>query len=525
MFSTRRLLVASSTAYFLIGFRIATSVAGPLLSADDVAYLALGRTLAGGGGAPLRAQPPYGILYPSLMAPGWAIGLGEDAMLTYARGVNALTGALLIPVLYAIVKRMWRPDRGVALAAALIGAGLPALWLTATMAWTERLLALLVAAAVLSLLQLAERPAAGRLAASVVAGVAMFATHPRMGVAAVVVIGVAAWMVVPRSRTVALTAMGAGAGLLVVTELARRGLASATFGSTGTYDTGDLASRRGFGELPEMIQHGVGTLAYLVLAGSGVAVLGVVWWWRWRPSGAVVPLLLASVVAVAGWFLTGVERSDAWLHGRYVEVTSPLLVAAGVVALGRIGWRTAAPILVGTPIVAGIVAAWTGPGNNWSTPRSPVMMLGAEVSGAPFGNDIFEPGAAAAVALVVGLAMWGAWRVGGATLMMLITAASIGVGVLSGIEVLDQLHDGSIAGQVSTALAESDPIDELAVETAGVSPNLIAALAWEAGLDATYAQVSDNTSHLLLPSGARAAAATELVAEFSGGTLWSLVER
>ncbi len=525
MFSTRRLLAAFSTAYFLIGFRIATSVAGPLLSADDVAYLAMGRTLAGGGEAPLPTQPPYGVLYPSLMAPGWALGLGEDAMLSYARVVNALAGAVLVPVLYAIVKRMWRPDRGVALAAALIGAGLPALWLTATMAWTERLLALLVAVAVLSLLRLAERPTYGRLSAAVVAGVAMFGTHPRMGIATVTVTGLAAWLVVRQNARLAATALGGGAALLAVTELARRGLASATFGSTGTYDAGDLASRRGLGELPEMVQHGVGTLAYLVLAGSGVAVLGIVWWWRWRPAGVIVPMLLASVVFVAGWFLTGVDRSDAWLHGRYVEVISPLLVTAGVVALGRIGWRTAAPILVVTPIVAGIVAAWAGPGNNWSTPRSPVMMLGVEVSGAPFGNDIFEPGAAAAVALVAGLAMWGAWRVGGATLMTILAMAGISVGVLSGIEVLDQLHDGSIAGQVSVALAEGDPIGELMVETAGVSPNLIAALAWEAGLDATYAQVSDNTSHLLLPTGAVAPAAAELVAEFSGGTLWSLTGR
>lgn len=522
MLSPRRLLLTSSTAYFLIGFRVATSVGGPLLSADDVAYLAMGRTLAGQGAAPLPAQPPYGILYPALTVPGWAAGLGEDAMLSYSRGLNALAGALLVPVLYAIVRRLWRPEPAVALTAALIGAGLPALWLTATMAWTERLLALLVAVSVLALLRLSGRVTVGRLSAAVAVGAAMFATHPRMGLAAVVVIVAGAWIVVRQHRGLAAAALGVGAGLLALIEVARRAVASATFASSGSYDVADLASRRGLDEIPEMIQHGVGTLAYLVLAGSGVALLGLVWWWRWRPVGLVVPALLASVVVVAGWFLTGVNRADAWLHGRYVEVASPLLVAAGVIALGRIGWRTTAPILIGSPIVAGIVAAWAGPGNNWNTSRSPVMMFGAEVGGAPFGNDVFEPGAAALVALVVGLLMWGAWRFRGAWLMASVMAVTVGIAVLSGLEGLDQLHESAIAGQVKTVLVDIDPIEELVVEIDGAAPNLVAALVWEVGLDAASTEFTATASHLLLPADATPPEGATRVADFNGGTLWIL---
>ena len=443
-------------------------------------------------------------------------------MLSYARGINALAGALLVPVLYAIVRRVWRPEPGIVLTAALIGAGLPALWLTATMAWTERLLALLVAASVLALLHLSERVTVGRLSAVVAVGAAMFATHPRMGVAAVVVIAIGAWIVVRQHRGLTAAALLVGAALLALIEVARRAVASAAFASSGSYNVADLASRRGVDEIPTMIQHGVGTLAYLVLAGSGVAVLGLVWWWRWRPVGLVVPALLASVVLIAGWFLTGVNRADAWLHGRYVEVTSPLLVAAGVVALGRIGWRTTAPILIASPIVAGIVAAWAGPGNNWNTSRSPVMMFGAEVGGAPFGNEVFEPGAAASVALVVGLVMWGAWRLRGAWLMASMMAVTVAIAVLSGLEGLDQLHDTAIAGQVATALIDIEPIDELVVEIDGVAPNLVAALVWEVGLDTTSTEFTANASHLLLPTDATPPEAATLVADFNGGSLWIL---
>ena len=72
---------------------------GPLLVSDDLAYLGMARTLAGQGAAPLADQPPYGVLYPVLLAPGWALGFDESSMLIWARIVNGLLGAALVPVL------------------------------------------------------------------------------------------------------------------------------------------------------------------------------------------------------------------------------------------------------------------------------------------------------------------------------------------------------------------------------------------------------------------------------------------
>ena len=43
----------------------------------------------------MPAQAPYGLFYPLLLAPGWLVGFDEPGMLLWARGVNALAGALL----------------------------------------------------------------------------------------------------------------------------------------------------------------------------------------------------------------------------------------------------------------------------------------------------------------------------------------------------------------------------------------------------------------------------------------------
>ncbi len=251
-------------------------------------------------------------------------------------------------------------------------------------------------------------------------------------------------------------------------------------------------------------------------------MLGLVLFCRPRRIGLGVPALLIAVVVVAGWFLTGVPRSDAWLHGRYVEVVAPVLVAAGVVAIPRYRWKVLAVALFVLPFVAGVFAAWNGPGNNWSAPRSPVMMLGVEVGGAPFGNDVFEPGAAALVAIVVGLGAWGVSRVGRPSLLAGWLALCVGMGVASGIEGLRQLHDGAIAGQVALALDEVDPIEELLVGDPSVSRNLVAAMAWEVGFDATTSTMTEQTTHVLLPSGAAPPAEAVMVADLAGGTLWEL---
>ena len=516
-----RVVAAVSALHFAASIWVAGAVPGPLLSADDVAYLSLGRALAGEGAAPLAAQPPYGFLYPVLLAPGWLLGFAEPAMLTWARVVNAGLGAAAIPVLYLICRRLLESDRRWALAAAVVGASLPAALLTGSIAWTERLLPLLVAIAVLAVTSSWQQGSGRWATLAVVAAVAMIATHPRETVAAAaIVVAVAAcrWRLGDRRGAM----LSAGAGLVgaLSVEVLRRALHEATFDSAGTYGVRDLSSRRGLGDVPDMVVHAGGTIGYLVLAGASLTVLGGIVLWQRRPLGVVPLVALAATVATAGWFLTGVGRADAWFHGRYVEVYAPVLVAAGVIGLRRLPWKVVVPVVVIAPVVAGFYAAWAGPGANWSQSRSPVMMLGVEVSGAPFGSTVFEPGAAASVALLGGLLLFGLARLGSPGVTAVAALGLITVGVFSGVDGLRDLHDSAAAGVVADALAGVD-VERVAIDPT-VQPNLVAALVWEIGLDRASTAVDPRTTHLLLRPESVPPPGSELVAEFAEAGLWAL---
>jgi hypothetical protein len=518
----RRILATVTVLHGVIGAAVATAVPGPLLAVDDLAYLSMGRTLAGGGAAPLGLQPPYGFLYPLLLAPGWALGLDESQMIVWARLVNAGLGALLVPVLYLLVRKLTSAGFATALGAALVGASLPAALLTGSIVWTERLLPLLVAVGALMIVRLARSGSRRAAAGAIAAAVGLYAAHPRMGLAALVLIAaVVAGLVSVRNRRAAAVAGLGGVGGMAVDELLRRALATASFGDTGTYDVSDLVSRRGLGETPEMVIRGLGTVAYLVLATAGLAVLGFAVLLRSRELRVWYLGMLGAVVLVAGWFLVGVERADAYLQGRYIEVMAPLLVALGVIGARELAPRLAVRLVAGAAIFAGLYGAWAGPGDNWARgPRSPVMMLGTEVGGAPFGGHLFEPGAAATVAVIVGVAMIVAARAR-SWMPPLIAAAAITVAVLSGIETLDQLQQRSVMGQVQAALADAD-IAQITIDADRVPSNLAGAVAWEVGFDRASTELEVDTTHLLLPADAPAPIDATLLVEFVGGSIWSL---
>jgi len=505
---------------------------GPLLAIDDLAYLSMGRTLAGGGASPLSAQPPYGPLYPALLAPGWFVGLDEPQMIVFAQVINALLGAALLPVLYVLVRRLTHASLGQALGAAAIGASLPAAILTGSIVWTERLLPLLVAVAFLLLLRLRDRPSVRRGLEVALVAAALYAAHPRTIVVAFVVIVAGMWVLAAaRDRTVLIVLWVTGHAGLVLAEVARRALASSTFGSAATYDGADLASRRGLDDLPEMAVHAKGTVAYLVLATAGFAVLGAIVLLRRPRTAALYGAMVVATVVVAGWFLTGVGRADAYLHGRYIEVLAPLLVALGVIGAQRLPWRVSASVITVTVIGAGLYGAWAGPGNNWSVSRTPVMMLGTEVTGAPFGANVFQPRAAAALSLVAGMLVLAAARRGpwGAPI---VAGVLVTVAVMSGTQAIDSLRENSTVGEVQVVMADV-VVEELFIDAERVSSTLAGAMAWEVGFDRTSTQRSIDMTHLLLPVAATPPAGSTLVAEIGvrvdsdgvksgGGVLWSV---
>ncbi|MCQ3813197.1 MAG: hypothetical protein KTU85_02100 [Acidimicrobiia bacterium] len=552
-----KVLTVVSVLHAAIGSWVAALTPGPLLVADDLAYLAMARTLAGQGGATLADQPPYGALYPLLLAPGWLLGLDELSMLSWARVLNALFGAATIPLLYFIVRRLTSADRWLSLVSAVVAASLPAHLATASVVWTERLLPLLIALCVLVLLRFLDAPVLGRALLVDAAAVALYATHPRLGLCALLMVLATpfVWPLdhllrrriwrrrilrrrdnVGNNRALPLgwvpSACVVFSGLvgLVTVERLRRLLAEATFGNSGIYDLADLGSRRGIGEVPQMALHGVGALSYLALASAGVAVIGVVVLARCVPSGSWVLLGAGGVLLVSAWFLVGGHRADAYLHGRYIEVLAPLLVALGVIGLVQVRAVWVPALMAGSIVFAGFWGAWAVPEDVWLEPRSPLMMLGVEAAGAPFGNAVFEPGAAASVALLVAALMFWAFRRAslcwGLGLLLMVVA----LGTSSNLATLDALFGDATLSNVQRAIEDLD-IDRIALDLDGLSPNLTAAVVWQVGFDnaADYAefdraayQAGSRFSHVLLRADGIAPFDAELVATFDEAYLWSL---
>ena len=185
-------MVVATVAVFAAGLIVATATPGPLLTADDLASFGLAWTMAGEGAAPMPPQAPYGLLYPATLVPGWLLGLNDGGMLLWARTVNALCGALMVPVLAAFLQRLDGVRPVPAIAAATAGAMMPAFLLTGSITWSERLSVLLVACAALVTARSWDERSGLDGFLAVVTAAAMFAAHPRLGPPALVLIVVVA---------------------------------------------------------------------------------------------------------------------------------------------------------------------------------------------------------------------------------------------------------------------------------------------------------------------------------------------
>jgi len=148
------------------------------------------------------------------------------------------------------------------------------------------------------------------------------------------------------------------------------------------------------------------------------------------------------------------------------------------------------------------------------------MMLGVEVSGAPYGGVVFEPGAAASVAIMAGLLAWFMARRFGVPAAAVVVVALALVGMHSGDATLDGLYVNTPAAEVATNLPDDEVIDELFVDISRLSPNLSNALAWEVAFDRTVLEVTSVTTHLLTATDTEPPQDGVMVAEFAGGTLW-----
>lgn len=377
-------------AVLAVHLRTAIAAGGPVAVPDIPAYLGIALWV-GGDGLALRDipfQPGYGLLIAPLVAVS-KVSLLEtqgEAVHYLALVVNSLaaTAAVVVAGRLGLVgsRRWW-----VAGAAGLLAAVHPSLSSASRIAWPETLLTLAVLAVALAVgfAVTVDGSAASRRAwarAGLIATLAV-ALHARMVVLVVAVVLTALLCRIGRRVWSAL-----GVGLLV------GGVGTAVaLTLTDTWPTERLseAAQLDRGAEPfatasgQLLALGGGTLG-LGLIGLVTGLAATLWLVRrWRvgdpvgssssmtqtlqpqqgatparPDALTATLLCLSLGAIGavmlgGWTLTGSERPDALLYGRYVD---PWAVPLAVAALARLATRQRsrpdAPALLG---VSAVVAA------------------------------------------------------------------------------------------------------------------------------------------------------------------------
>ena len=435
-------------AVLAVHLRIAIAAGGPVAVPDVPAYLGIAQWVGGDGLAlgHIPFQPGYGLLVAPLVAVAQVSLLGTqgEAVHYLALVVNSLAAVAAVVVagrLGLVGSRRW----WVAGAAGLVAAIHPSLSSASRIAWPETLLslfvlivALAVAFAVLRAGSAASQRAWAR--AGLLATLAV-ALHGRM---IVLVVAVAATALLCRIGRRAWVALGAG---LVVGGAAT----AAALILTDTWPTERLSEAAQLDRGAEPVATVSGQLLALGGGTAGLGLIGLVAglgvafeFIRRRPSdeegaltaparpaataggpfgrrppggrmsgdaerspatrmprehagipgalaAALVCLALGALGAVllGGWTLTGSERADAVLYGRYVDPWAvPLAVAALV-------WLAARPTTPRSGSATSDIGASPGPA---ALPRSQLPSRGSAVLGTAVAVAV------AACAVVVGVA-------------------------------------------------------------------------------------------------------------------------
>jgi Dolichyl-phosphate-mannose-protein mannosyltransferase len=115
-------------------FAIAQRYPGPWIFHDEVAYSDLGRSLGRTGSLAIRDVPGangFGVVYPVLIAPAYALFGHVPRAYEAARAINALVMSLAAVPVYLLARRLVRPP--LALLAAVLALALPAMAYTTAM--------------------------------------------------------------------------------------------------------------------------------------------------------------------------------------------------------------------------------------------------------------------------------------------------------------------------------------------------------------------------------------------------------
>jgi hypothetical protein len=386
----------------------------PQVVADETAYLAMSRLLAGGPSWNLGESAPYMPLYSVFIVPADLLGLSPQGTYRWAIVVNAVLAGLTFLAVESLTCRLTRFRRPWATVVALLALSLPALVLTAGVAWSDNLAPLLFALLALCGLRLLDAPTPGRAAVFALVGVVAYASHARFLPLLVVQLGVlAALAVIGRvGRGVAAGLAGAMAVGVVAVNVGSAHLAG-ELNMVGR-ETGEFG--RVF-HVPALLTSILGQLWYLAVTTGGLAVLGglllgrALWSvgrarWRARAGvegsgvetsgvetsgvetsglgelhpGQVVFLvaLIGLAFATSAGFMADRPRPDHLVYGRYNDMLVAPLVVLG---LGSLVWaprrRTVIDLVgVAASTVAAAAVVWLGHTDTLREAFVPYSILG-----------------------------------------------------------------------------------------------------------------------------------------------------
>ena len=335
---------------------------GPVIFADETGYLTNSRLLAGGLAGTLQEAAFYRGGYSLFLLPATWLGQTPLAEFRWALATNALLSALVVPLLYVVLRHVFHVAAPLALISAGVAGLYPPLVITTQLAWTESLMMLIAMVLILLIgIRGSSSQAAFCLSAArgAVAGLA-YTVHGRSVVLGAVLILVLACSLVVRPAGDARRR----AGLLLIT-LTTLGLSiwlgtklnayllSASYGGRTTGGDIDrvLQNAADPASAASVVALGAGQYWYLIVATFGVASLGVAELLvrvvrdarsrRLSESTASALFILLSILGLAilvGLFLRPATRPDHIVYGRYIEIFAPILMAMGIVRAAQAPW-------------------------------------------------------------------------------------------------------------------------------------------------------------------------------------------
>ncbi len=343
-------LVVVSTG---IRYALARRIVAPWIMVDELVYSELAKSFADGGRFLLRGDSTaaYGLVYPALISPAWALFDRVPQAYAAAKAINSVVISLAAVPAYLLARRVL--STRYALAAAVLSMSVPTL-LFAGVLMTENAFYPAFLLAALAMVAWLEQP--DRRRAALVLGATFIAYLTRAQAVAILPALVTAPFLVSGRRALRefrgfFIALAGAVVLLAIVQVAR---GASLFGLFGAYEVTSHAGYTAGGVSRWLLYHWEELILSLgVVPFAALGVLALTMRGRPRPERA----FLAAAVSLSFWLVLEVaafaSEQSFRVEERNMFYVAPLFLVALLLWVQRGCPR---PLLVAAPAVAAAVA-------------------------------------------------------------------------------------------------------------------------------------------------------------------------